>query len=104
MDEVGQAEAQVLAAWLADPAAKPGGGESFTEVMDRVTGWLEGLRGQPGHTIAVTHAVVIRAAILAVIGAPAACFARIDVAPLSLTDLRGDGRRWMLRAMGLTVR
>jgi broad specificity phosphatase PhoE len=69
-----------------------------------VAGWLDDLRGEPGHTLAVTHAAVIRAAILAVIGAPAACFARIDVTPLGLTDLRGDGRRWTLRATGLTAR
>ena len=57
-----------------------------------------------GIGVAVTHAAVIRAAILAVMGASAACFARIDVTPLSLTDLRSDGRRWTLRATGLTVR
>jgi len=102
--EVGQAEPQALVAWLGDPEAPPGNGESFSTIMDRVGGWLEHLRGEPGHTLAVTHAAVIRAAILAVMGAPAACFARIDVTPLSLTDLRGDGRRWTLRAMGLTAR
>ncbi|THF56709.1 histidine phosphatase family protein [Mesorhizobium composti] len=95
--EVGQAEPQALAAWLGDPNAVPGDGESFSAVMGRVAGWLDDLRGAAGHTVAVTHAAVIRAAILAVIGAPAACFARIDVTPLSLTDLRGDGRRWTLR-------
>lgn len=104
LDEVGQAEPQALAAWLADPTAAPGGGEPFSMVMDRVVAWLEGLCGEPGHTVAVTHAPVIRAAILAVIGAPPACFARIDVVPMSLTDLRGDGRRWVLRATGLAAR
>lgn len=102
--EVGQAEPHALAAWLGDPEALPGDGESFSAVMERVGGWLEHLRGETGHTLAVTHAAVIRAAILAVIGAPAACFARIDVTPLGLTDLRGDGRRWTLRATGLTAR
>jgi len=102
--EVAQAEPQAFAAWLGDPEALPGGGEAFSAVMERVDGWLEQLLGAPGHTVAVTHAAVIRAAILAVIGAPAACFTRIDVTPLSLTDLRGDGRRWTLRATGLTAR
>ncbi|MBN9245683.1 MAG: histidine phosphatase family protein [Mesorhizobium sp.] len=104
LDDVGQAEPQALAAWLVDPAARPGGGESFSEVTDRVAGWLERLRGEPGHTVAVTHAAVVRATILAVLGAPPACFARIDVTPFSFTDLRGDGRRWVLRATGLTAR
>ena len=103
LDEVGRAESGALAAWLGDAKAAPGGGESFSAVMDRVAAWLEGLRGEPGHTVAVTHAAVIRAAILAVIGAPAGGFARIDVVPLGFTDLRGDGRRWMLRATGQTA-
>jgi len=103
LDEVARAEPEAVAAWLADPAVAPGDGESFLAVSRRVAAWLEALRGKPGHTIAVTHAAVVRAAILAALDAPPACFARIDVAPLSLTDLRGDGRRWILRATGLTA-
>jgi broad specificity phosphatase PhoE len=103
IDEVGREDPQALAAWLTDPDIRPGGGESFSAVVQRVTSWLKGLRTSPGHMVAVTHAAVIRAAILAVIGAPPGCFARIDVAPLSLAELRGDGRRWMLRAMGVTA-
>jgi len=104
LDEIGRAEPEALAAWLADPDAVPGGGESFSAVAARTAAWLETLRAESGHTVAVTHPAVVRAAILAVIGAAPACFARIDVVPLSLTDLRGDGRRWMLRATGLTAR
>jgi hypothetical protein len=52
-----------------------------------------------GATVAVTHPAVIRAAILTALGAPPACFSRIDVEPLGLAEFRGDGRRWMLRAM-----
>ena len=51
----------------------------------------------------MTHAAVIRAAVLIVLDAPASAFWRIDVEPLSLTDLRFDGRRWALRALGLAV-
>jgi broad specificity phosphatase PhoE len=104
LDEVARAEPGAFAAWLADPEVVPGGGESFAAVSRRVAAWLEVQRGKPGHTIAVTHAAVVRAAILAVLEAPPACFARIDVIPLSLTDLRSDGRRWLLRATGLAAR
>lgn len=101
LDEVGGAEPQALAAWLSGPDAAPGGGEPFSAVAARAAAWLDSLRGVPGHTVAITHAAFVRAALLAVLGAPASCFARIDVAPLSLTDLRGDGRRWQLRATGV---
>jgi len=104
LEDVTQAEPQALAAWLADPDAAPGGGEAFSAVCGRAAAWLADIQRQPGHIVAVTHAAVVRAAILAVLGAPLACFARIDVVPLSLTDLRSDGRRWVLRATGLTAR
>ena len=49
--------------------------------------------------MAVTHAAVIRAAIVHVIEAGPKSFWRIDVLPLSLTDLRTNGRRWVFRSM-----
>ncbi|MER8902064.1 hypothetical protein [Mesorhizobium sp. M0772] len=38
-----------------------------------------------------------------VLGAPLAARRRIDVEPLSLTDFRSDGHRWMLRSSGVPV-
>ncbi|ESW73464.1 MULTISPECIES: hypothetical protein [unclassified Mesorhizobium] len=38
-----------------------------------------------------------------VLGAPLAACRRIDVEPLSLTDFRSDGHRWMLRSSGVPV-
>jgi hypothetical protein len=43
---------------------------------------------------------VIRAAIVHVIQAQLPSFWRIDVLPLSMTDLRTNGRRWVLRSLG----
>ncbi|WP_315919514.1 histidine phosphatase family protein [Mesorhizobium sp. SP-1A] len=102
--EVGAAEPEALAAWLHDPEAAPPKGESFADLSLRVARMLDRMVGEPGHTVAVTHASVIRAAILHVIGAPQAGGRHIDVEPLSLTDLRSDGRRWTLRATGITAR
>ncbi len=48
-----------------------------------------------GHTIAITHASVIRTAIAHVLGAPLAASWKIDIEPLSITDFRSDGRRWV---------
>ena len=104
----GFAEVQALdpngvAAWLGDAEAAPHGGESLADVARRTASFLDDLIRTSGHTIAVTHASVIRAAIVHVLGAPLAACRRIDVEPLSLTDLRSDGHRWMLRSSGIPV-
>ncbi|TRC93005.1 histidine phosphatase family protein [Mesorhizobium sp. WSM4303] len=104
----GFAEVQALdpngvAAWLGDAEAAPHGGESLADVARRTASFLDDLIRTSGHTVAVTHASVIRAAIVHVLGAPLAACRRIDVEPLSLTDLRSDGHRWMLRSSGIPV-
>ncbi len=58
---------------------------------------MDGLMAGHGHTIAVTHASVIRAAIVHVLGAPLSACRRIDIEPLGVTEFSSDGRRWMLR-------
>lgn len=85
------------AQWLADPRAKPHGGESLEELSLRVSGWLGHI--ETGHTLAVTHAAVIRAAALSVLSAPITSFWNIDVEPLSIAELRHDGRRWTIRSI-----
>jgi broad specificity phosphatase PhoE len=90
-----------VAAWLSDLDAAPHGGESLLALMRRVSDWLADRQQDDGHTIAVTHAAVIRAAVIGVLGAPPESFWRIDVAPMSVVDLRSDKRRWVLRVPGL---
>jgi broad specificity phosphatase PhoE len=89
-----------VATWLSDPEAAPHGGESLLALMQRVSDWLADRLHDDGHTIAVTHAAVIRAAVIGVLRAPAQSFWRIDVAPMSVVDLRSDKRRWVLRIPG----
>lgn len=89
-----------VTAWLSDPGAAPHGGESLLALMLRVSRWMADRLHDDGHTIAVTHAPVIRAAVIDVLGAPSESFWRIDVEPLGLVDLRSDKRRWVLRAFG----
>ncbi|WP_260736538.1 histidine phosphatase family protein [Tunturiibacter lichenicola] len=86
-----------VAAWLADPAAAPHGGESIANLIDRVGCWLDQLK-EDGHTIAITHPAVIRGAVVHVLNAPLHSFWRVDIAPLTLTDLRFNGRVWTLRS------
>ena len=92
-----------LAAWTHDPDAAAHGGESFSQLVKRVGQWLDTLNGAlsegviPGNTqnvVAVTHASVIRAAIVHALGASPAVFPRIEIAPLSMVELRRSRRGW----------
>ena len=101
LEEVQATEPQAVIAWLSDPDAAPHGGESLFEMLRRAAAWLDERAGDGGHGIAVTHAAVIRAAILHVLEAPTSAFWRLDIAPLGVTALSHDGRRWAWRASGL---
>jgi broad specificity phosphatase PhoE len=89
-----------VAAWLSNSNAAPHGGESVTDLLRRVASWLDRHAGEGGHSVAVTHSAVIRVAVLHAIYAPALSFWRIDVGPLSVTELRNDGAGWSWRAVG----
>jgi broad specificity phosphatase PhoE len=88
-----------LLSWIRNPATAPHGGESIPAVMERVKAWIAERSKDSGHTVAVTHASVIRAAIVYAIESDLRSFWRIDVVPLSRTDLRTNGRRWVLRSL-----
>ncbi len=93
-------EPRKLVSWIRKPSSAPHGGESIPEVLQRVAAWMAERGRERGHTVAVTHAAVIRAAIVHVIQAGLPSFWRIDILPLSQTELRTNGRRWVLRSIG----
>ncbi|WP_438489448.1 histidine phosphatase family protein [Streptomyces sp. S186] len=97
LDEVGAAEPDAVARWLADPGAAPHGGESVRDLCERVTRWLDDCGGTDGRTLAVVEPEVVRAAVLHVLGAPETAFWRLDVPPLAATELTGRSGRWNLR-------
>jgi broad specificity phosphatase PhoE len=91
-----------LAAWLADPAVAPHGGESVVELIGRVAGWLtsvthNAMQHSTLRITAVTHPAVIRAAILLALDSPPKSFWRIDIAPVSRTILHFRDAHWTLR-------
>lgn len=100
LSDIQREEPDALAAWLTDPAVSPHGGESLSALMNRVAAWVEGWSDQSGNIVAVTHASIIKAAIVHALGAPRASFWRIDVAPLSVARLSGNRGRWTLSAVG----
>lgn len=99
-DEVLARDPKAVDAWLHDPAAAPHGGESLLSLMQRIARWLEGEKVKDRRSILVTHATVVRAAIVHAIDATPKSFWRIDVAPLSVTRLSGKDGRWNLMSAG----
>jgi broad specificity phosphatase PhoE len=102
LNDLYAADSKSIAQWLSDPNATPHSGESIISLITRVTSWLTSLATEAAdthtHTIAITHPAVIRAAVLHALSAPPQSFWRIDIAPLTLTDLRHNGRTWTLRS------
>jgi broad specificity phosphatase PhoE len=99
--DIAHLEPQALADWLRDPAVPPPGGESAVEVHARVSSWLAEQAADGGRVIAVTHAIVIRAAVALAMLAPPEAIWRVDVAPLSRTILHARDGRWIVRAVNL---
>ncbi|MBX7474012.1 histidine phosphatase family protein [Streptomyces sp. NPDC059095] len=96
--EVGAAEPAAVGAWLADPSAAPHGGESVAQLCARAGAWLDGAAEDGGRALAVVEPEIVRALVLRALDAPLSAFWRIDVPPLTATELSGRAGRWNLRA------
>jgi broad specificity phosphatase PhoE len=93
--ELGEISSEDLHRWRTDPDSTPHGGESRTELVRRVGTWLGTMADPDRRTVlAVTHAAVVRAAVMHALDS--AAFWRIDVEPLSVTRLRTGPRGWTL--------
>lgn len=98
LEEVSAAEPENVARWLSDPAAAPHGGESVERLCARAGEWLAETAEVQGRVLAVVEPDVVRAVLVHALGAPAATLWRLDVAPLTATELSGRAGRWNLRA------
>ena len=103
IDEIQETDPEALVQWLTDPDASPHGGESCLHLINRAKQWMAAQVGS-GHTVAVTHPAVIRAAVLSALEAPPGAFWKIEIAPLTITDLRFNGRFWIARTVGCSPR
>jgi broad specificity phosphatase PhoE len=94
-----------LAAWTLDPDATPHGGESFSQAVKRIGKWLDAIDVAPDgashavhDVVAVTHAPLVRAAIVHVLGTSPEVFSRIEIPPLAVVELQRSQRRgWTWR-------
>ncbi len=101
--EVHASDPDGAGAWMTDPAACPHGGESLIALLARVGEWLDGQAAIDERAIAVTHAGVVKAAVVYALGAPAAAFWRVDVAPLAVTELHAHDGRWTVTRLNCAV-
>ncbi|MBT2396182.1 histidine phosphatase family protein [Streptomyces sp. ISL-100] len=97
LDAVAAAEAEAVALWLDDPTAAPHGGEALRDVRIRVGAWLDTVQHSlTGRIVAVAEPDVVRAAVLHALSAPDQAVWRLDVRPLTATELSGRAQRWNL--------
>ncbi len=103
--EISADEPTLADGWLRDPDAAPHGGESLSTFAARVGAWLTrtAVRRDAETVIAITHAGVIRAAVVAALEAPVEVFWHVAVAPLSVTELRGAAGNWALTRLNWTA-
>ena len=97
LDELAATQPDALAVWTTDPTAAPHGGESVTDLCQRVADWLDGLPADTGRLLAVADQSVARAAVVHALMPPPHAFWRIDVPPLTCVQLTGRSGRWNLR-------
>jgi broad specificity phosphatase PhoE len=101
--DIHTADEAAAAAWMTDPDAAPHGGESLRRFAARIAGWLDAQASGDGRAVAVTHAGVVKGAVVHALGAPLEAFWRIDVAPLSITELHAHDGRWTVSRVNATV-
>ncbi|MCM2387005.1 histidine phosphatase family protein [Streptomyces albipurpureus] len=94
LDQVSAQEPAAVDHWLRDPTASPHGGESLRELCARAGEWLESL--PDGRTLAVVEPALVRALTVGALGLAPEVFWRLDVGPLTLTELKGRRGRWNL--------
>lgn len=87
----------LIDAWMSDPFMSRHGGESWSDVCGRVGAWLDGLLADQDvvDVVAITHATVMRAALVHVLYADLKAMSRIELGPLARLELKRCARGWV---------
>ncbi|MFF4569666.1 histidine phosphatase family protein [Streptomyces sp. NPDC001410] len=104
VDDIAATEPDGFTSWLTDPDAAPHGGESVRRLCRRTADWLSTVAPDSGHTVAITEAAVIRAALIHALAAPARAFWHLAVPPLSAVSLTRQGGCWDIRLASVSPR
>jgi len=83
-----------LVSWRTDPAFAGHGGESLLALAERVRALLADWRGDSGRLAVVTHAPVIKMAVVQALHAPVETVWDLDVPPASSTELHSTPSGW----------
>jgi len=102
LDEVHASEPAELAAWFANPASTPHGGEPLASIRARAAVVMMRAAAVPGTTLLITHGGLIRAAFLSVLDLSAATIWHLDCAPGSLTEFHPSDEGWRLVRLNWT--
>jgi broad specificity phosphatase PhoE len=103
LDELQAEDPAGVMAWLRDPEAAPHGGESLADLTRRVAAWMDAAVNGDGSVVAVVDAGVVKAAVCVAVGAPLSAFWRVDIAPLTVTELGANGGRWTVRRLNAAL-
>jgi broad specificity phosphatase PhoE len=87
-----------LRAWLEDPAARPHGGETTAELVDRLRTLLD-RSWVPGPSVLVVAPLVARGLVVVALDAPASVLPHVDVAHGGRVQLSRSGIRWRLQEL-----
>lgn len=98
MEAIAAKAAADASAFIAEPSFAAHGGESIADLVERVSSWLDRRKESRIPVLAITHAAVLRAAIMGILQAPPTAFWHLDVVPLQMLTLTTDGRRWVVRS------
>ncbi|MEU6090741.1 histidine phosphatase family protein [Streptomyces sp. NPDC047085] len=97
VDDVAVTDPDGFTAWLTDPDAAPHDGESVRRLCHRTADWLSSMAPGTSHTVAITEAAVIRAALIHALAVPARAFWHLAVPPLSAVSLTWRDGCWDVR-------
>jgi broad specificity phosphatase PhoE len=89
-----------LVTWRSHPTWSGHGGESLTALAARVASLLDAWHGLDDRLVAVTHAAVVKAAVVTALRAPVDAVWDVDVAPASVTELHPTDRGWRVTRVG----
>lgn len=95
--DIHASDPDALSHWIADPGSGAPGGETMDTLISRISPWLDDI---PKDVLAITHPMVIRAAMGSALGLPQQALFRIDIAPLSAVTLSFN-RVWRLQSLAV---
>ena len=101
--ELGDEEPSSLGAWREDPDAAPHGGETLSQLLDRVGAWLDE-PSERERAVAVADASVVRASLIRALGADWHAYWRLDLPPLTVSVLTHGSGVWRVRSVAVPLR